>query len=273
MNVRKLLGKLQKTLSRYPLAVRLALLLRNQCNCIIQYYLCSSNNHSKNGEAWLANLIAPQSSTFIDVGANIGDWSVIFLDSMPKNSKAILFEPSDNAMHQLRLRFEQVECIDLVKAAVSDSPGKMYFFEEPDAGETSSLVGNFSQKNALKKLVNVTTIDAEVQKRQWEYVDFLKIDTEGYDLHVLRGASTLLSQHKIGVLQFEYNAPWATAGSLLSEAYKMLESFGYKVFLLKESGLFELNYNRYGEYFSYSNFVAVEPERIKDIQTFIKGSI
>jgi hypothetical protein len=162
--------------------------------------------------------------------------------------------------------------VTIVEAAVSDSLGNAQFFEEPEAGKTSSLLAGFSAFGARGKPVRVTTLDAEADSHDFGYVDFLKVDAEGFDLHVLRGAANLLSSRRIGIVQFEYNAPWARAGSTLAAAYALLESSGYKVFLLKPTGLFELNYNLYGEYFSYSNFVAIAPEWLSSLRAHIRGA-
>jgi FkbM family methyltransferase len=273
MNNRELLNYLHKELGKSPLAVRLAILLQNQCRCIIKYHLNEDANFFYNGEAWLARLIAPTSSTFIDVGANIGNWTSLFLEAAPEHIEGLLFEPSDYAIAKLKQRFEGLVKLSLIKAAVSDNIAQMSFFEEPEAGEMSSLVAGFSNSHATKKVVNVTTLDAEVEKRKLGHIDFLKIDTEGYDLHVLRGACGLLSQHQIGLIQFEYGGAWASAGSTLAAGYSLLESYDYQVLLLKSSGLFELDYRTYGEYFGYSNFVAISPQNKLKMKHLVKGKV
>jgi hypothetical protein len=130
---------------------------------------------------------------------------------------------------------------------------------EPEAGETSSLVPGFSRPTATAIKVPVTTIDHEIGKRGLGLVDFIKVDAEGFDLKVLKGAARMLRQKQIGVVQFEYNAPWAEAGSTLAEARRYLEGMGYELFLLKGDGLYSPQFQRYGEYFGYSNYVAVSP--------------
>ena len=62
----------------------------------------------------------------------------------------------------------------------------------------------------------MTTIEAELARRGWKGSDYLKIDVEGYDLHALRGAGAMLTERKFGIVQFEYNVPWAEAGSTLT---------------------------------------------------------
>ena len=95
-----------------------------------------------------------------------------------------------------------------------------------------------------------------------ETIDFLKIDTEGHDLHVLRGAAGLLERKAIGVIQFEYVDAWAPAGATLGAALDLLAGFGYRAFLLKREGLYHFDYKTFGEFFTYANFVAMHGDPI-----------
>ncbi|MBD2093921.1 FkbM family methyltransferase [Trichocoleus sp. FACHB-591] len=273
MNFRANLDYLHRVLGHSPFIVRLAILLRNQAQCIVNHHISEGADSLKNGEMWLVQLVAPSSFVFIDVGANLGNWSSYFLKSAPKLKKGILFEPSDYTFSKLKDRFSLNKEIKIVKSAVSDKLGEMPFFEEPQAGETSSLVSGVSNSKSIKKIVPVTTLDIEVERYGLEYIDFLKVDAEGYDLHVLRGASSLLLAQKIGIIQFEYGRAWALAGSTLASASSMLENFGYEVFLLKKDGFYQIDYKVYGEYFAYSNFIAISPHRVSSLQPYFKGKI
>lgn len=248
-------------------------MLRNQCNCVISYHLSEGANPRRNGERWLAREVAATATTFIDVGANVGDWAGEFVSAMPGPGRGLLFEPSQHALARLKPRFHLSPHLEIVEAAVSDKPGEMPYFEEPDAGETSSLLSAHSNARAQQRQVPVTTLDEQAEAHGLNFVDFLKIDTEGYDLHVLRGASGLIERQQVGVIQFEYNAPWALAGSTLAEAYALLEKFGYTVLLLKSRGLYKLDYPRYGEFFAYSNFVALAPQQLKKMDYFVRGTL
>jgi len=272
MSTNTFLDGLHRSLGRSQLASRLAVLVRNQCRRIIACHLSEGPNFSNNGEAWLNKFFAIRSSVFVDVGANVGRWTELFL-SEGGGKKGLLFEPSEYAFEVLNKRFQNMQNITVIKACVSDSVGEISFFEEPEGGETSSFDPKFSSSKAIKRVVATTTLDVEAKQHQLTHIDFLKIDTEGYDLHVLHGSAGLLSGQKIGVIQFEYNAPWAAAGSTLRSAFDLLKSFGYQVFLLKSSGLYKLNYDVYGEYFEYSNFVAVSPNSLADLQPYLKGEI
>ena len=112
--------------------------------------------------------------------------------------------------------------------------------------------------------MQTTTLDNLISQKKWDYIDFLKIDAEGHDLQIIKGVELHLAQHKIGVIQFEYGIEWIKTSSTLYYAYKFLEKYGYKVFILQNTGLSELDYKLFGEFFSYSNFVAVSNDIIQN---------
>jgi len=263
------LGAAHRFLSRQPAVVSLALKLRNQCNRIIQCSLEDTAHSAINGEGWWIRTIAPHCQTFVDVGANVGHWSATFCQFLSAQGRGLLFEPSAGAQTILQERFAADSRLEIVAAALSDTVGTARFYEEPNAGETSSLVAQHSQAQAQSRWVPVTTLDRAIAKRDWERVDFLKIDAEGYDFHVLRGAQELLQQQRIGSLQFEYNAPWALVGSTLGAALRFLHDFGYTSFLLKAAGLHRFDYAKYGEFFGYANFVALSPAQLPMVEPSI----
>lgn len=255
-------GVMQNNLGRFPGCAKIAIKLRNQLNGIIAAHLNDGIDMSLNGEQWLIDHVAPGAKVFIDVGANIGNWSKIFLNKMADPQKGILFEPSPLAIACLNDNLEQeikTNLVEIIPAAVCETPGTMDFYMEESAGETSSLISKQSNSKSKKISVETTTIDAEVKKRKLKFIDFLKIDAEGYDLHVLRGAENCLIEKSVGVIQFEYNQPWAYSSSTLISALDYLLEYDYKVYLLKRDGLYNFSYKIYGEFFHYSNFVAVAP--------------
>ena len=265
---------LQLLISRSTLITHVAVKVRNQCRMIINYHINPESIHAgNNGESYLLEALAPHCRNFVDVGGNVGDWSNLVLLATESRCQILLFEPSASAMVLLRERFSDIPNVEMVSLAVGDQKGTIEFFEEPNAGKTSSAIPSFSTHLAKRQEVAVTTIDIEVEKRGWPRVDFLKIDAEGYDFHVIRGASQLLREQRIGVLQFEYNKPWAQAGSTLAAAVTLFSSYGYSVFLLRANGLHPLRFNFYQEYFGYSNFVAVSPDKLPLVRALIRNEI
>lgn len=260
---RNLLHRLHLKLGESRWATKLALKVKNQMNAIIQCSLNDSIHAEHNGEHWLMQRIAADVKFFVDVGANVGDYSASLLALTDSSCKGLAFEPSPIAMTALRTNLAAAidKRLSVFQLALGDSVGVANFHMETDAGETSSLVEHHSQVEAQVVQVQVTTLDAAIEQLgSLQRIDLLKIDAEGFDLRVLKGASELLSNHRIAVIQFEYNAPWAFAGSTLADALDFLSNYGYSVRLLKREGLTAFDYAKYGDFFGYANFVAFLPD-------------
>jgi hypothetical protein len=90
MAFNNLLGSVQCRLAGSSRVAHLAVSLRNQCNCVINYHLGPTSDAAGNGELWLAEAMGPDSKTFVDVGANVGDWAQMFLGAMKTEGRGCL---------------------------------------------------------------------------------------------------------------------------------------------------------------------------------------
>lgn len=262
-----------RALGRSTAISGLALRTRNISTALLGHRLTPTDFFiDSNGERWLIEQLAATTTAFADVGANVGDWSAAMLAAAP-GARGVLFEPSSQAAPRLRQRFAGYPHVHVVEAAVSDRAGRAGFHEEPDAGETSSLLSSNSLATATLREVAVVTVDGELERLGVERVDVLKIDAEGFDLHVMRGAERLLAKQQIGVVQFEYNVPWAAAGSTLGRALQLLSEHGYRTYLLRADGLWTYDYERLGELFVYANFVALDAATAAGLQDAVRGPV
>ncbi|MHB8197483.1 MAG: FkbM family methyltransferase [Vulcanimicrobiaceae bacterium] len=256
-----------------PFLVRIAVRIRNQCRCVIKYHLAESPDTLATGEAWLRTLIAREGRYFIDVGANIGDWTLALKQIAQPEAQFVAYEPSQSAFAVLRSRCTDDARVQIFDVALGDHSGTLSFLEENNAGKGSSLVPGLTRIEGENRMVTVTTLDAEIDRLRWPSVDFVKIDAEGYDFRILRGARESLDAKRIALVQFEYNRAWQLAGDTLFGAFSFLKERGYATYLLKREGLFTLNYALYEEYFEYSNYVAVSPQHFHVIEPFVCGTI
>ena len=251
-------GAIQKILSRNSLSVSLAIKLMNQCRMIIGYHLTPTCNPNENGEQQILKISAPNIKTFIDVGANIGDWTYSLIKSTPFDSdlKGLLVEPTTALTKILQNRFENFDGIKVEECALGSESGIATFFISKTCSEHSSLVIE-DTSDTQQVEVKVKTLDYLIRFYNLTEVDFLKIDTEGNDFNVLIGAREALKNHIIHVIQFEYGSGWKFAGNTLFHATKYLEDYGYSCYLITPSGLRQYDLRKYGELFSYSNFLAL----------------
>jgi FkbM family methyltransferase len=274
LSLRGLNYQLHRVLSKSRTCARLSARLRNQANCVVAYHLGESYDSGSNGEYRLLDLVARHCNTFVDVGANVGHWTEYF-SSRNSSAKGILFEPSAHCAGLLREKF-QGKSITVREAAVGDRIGSISFVEEGEFGESSSIAETYipSERpgDAVVRQIPIVTLDEEL-KAAGINIDFLKIDAEGYDLKVLKGAELFLSEGRVRFVQFEYNSNWLGTGSSLREAKSFLERLGFELFLIRSTGLHPIDYSLWGDYFRYSNFLACRAEDKKVIASLLGPSL
>jgi FkbM family methyltransferase len=273
LSLRDLNYRLHRFFSKSRRCASVCARLRNQANCVVAYHLGESYDSASNGEYRLIDLLARHCETFIDVGANVGNWSEYFLRVAP--AKGILFEPAERCAALLTDKFKG-QPITLRQVAVGDRSGSVSFMEEAEFGESSSIAETYIPserpgETAVRE-VPVVTLDEELLELDFN-IDFLKVDAEGYDLKVLKGAERLLTKGRIRFVQFEYNSNWLGTGSSLRQAKTFLENLGFDLFLIRSTGLHPLDYSLWGDYFRYSNFFACRTEDRNLVQPLIGGTL
>ena len=104
--------------------------------------------------------------------------------------------------------------------------------------------------------VQVRRLDDVCREFGVDRIDFLKVDAEGSDLDVLRGAEALLGE-RIGVIQFEFGGTSIDANQTLRDFFDLLEPAGYRVHRLLPEGSWPLSWSERIEIAEYANCVAL----------------
>jgi FkbM family methyltransferase len=165
-------------------------------------------------------------NVFWDVGANLGTYSLIFLQNNPGGA-VLAFEPDRRNLTLLRktAQYNSLSSLKIVPFAVGDKVGEATFFIDDITGATGSLVTShfiaeqFGQ-DPLQSLVQTTTLDEQLNGERCP--DLIKIDVEGADLAVLRGATRVLEACR-PIVMFEASL------KNFSESRKMLEDLQYRL--------------------------------------------
>jgi FkbM family methyltransferase len=263
---------LQSAIARSRAGVWCVVKVGNQCRAIVgRAHGSTVTDMTVNGEVAILKHLGKSIKYAVDIGANRGEWTEVALRNTELES-CLLIEPSTSALSGLRKRFEGEPRVEIVGAAAGDSVGQLSFYEEPGAGETSTLVAGASRQGQ-ECTVKVTTLETEIERLDWPCIDYLKIDAEGYDFHVLRGARRLLEEKRVAIGQFEYEDAWALSGGTLACAMQWLRDLGYRCFLLKNRRLYLPRPRIYGEYFGYSNYIFCHDGTESLISSLISGTI
>lgn len=223
-----------------------------------------ANDPRTNGESslqrWALGLSPPgRDIHVVDIGANIGLWSDAMLAAARQAGRLDdldlhAFEPSSYTFARLSEALEG-QRVKMHRTAVSEQTGfSTLHVLAPGAGTNSLHAPPGIPGGATTEDVATTTLDAYVDRAGLNDITLVKIDTEGHDLAVLRGARRLLADHRITIAQFEYNHRWVYSRSLLYDAFQLLEPLGYHIGKLTPRGI---------EF--YSGWDA-------DLETFIEGN-
>jgi FkbM family methyltransferase len=172
---------------------------------------------------------------FVDVGANYGYFTLLWLSAAAQN-RALAFEASPANHAPLRTNITRNHCVDRVEiheSAVGRESGTARF-SLGGPGQTG-WGGIAPEKSAAETVVPVTTLDQTICGNA--IVDVLKIDVEGADTWVLQGAEKLLKERRIHQIYYEQNRGRMKAlGVLESEAADFLRSVGYESSILTGEG-------------------------------------
>jgi FkbM family methyltransferase len=155
-----------------------------------------------------------QKGVFLDVGAHIGYYSLYML---PGVSKVYSFEPDPRVFALLENNVGAKPKIETIPWAVGATAGRAGFTLERDA-EISHL-SRYGEDKFRQIVVDVVTIDSFVFERGLA-VEAIKIDVEGHDIEVIRGAMGVLEEQQPLVL---------TEARPDAELFALMQRISYRV--------------------------------------------
>jgi FkbM family methyltransferase len=237
-------------------------------------------NFTRNGEAFAIETAMRHKTgpgfVVVDVGANRGSWAREVLNRRP-DSEVHCFEIAPEMYKEMEAELREFSNIRLNSRGLSDEPGLLVLNFIPGSDTMSSLYDQPLATrwgfDAQKVEVPVTTGDAYVAESSIEHIDFLKVDTEGHDLKVLRGFRDALSSRRVTIIQFEHGFVHISARSLLLDFYELLEPLGYSIGRLHPECVDFKSYNNCeDEQFRMGNYIAVHSSQASLIEALGVGS-
>lgn len=137
--------------------------------------------------------------TVIDVGAHLGLFSICAWQCTGRTGKVYSFEPTrttfDLLQETIRINGARNH-VKALQAAVADQKGKVTFYiGEAKTDVANSLVADPERKRNSYE-VPMVALDEFVEKNNAGHIDFIKIDAEGAELSVLKGARKILTEHR-----------------------------------------------------------------------------
>lgn len=185
------------------------------------------------------DLFVRPGDTFVDVGANIGLYTLKAARLAGPQGRVFAAEPGHAARGELEanIALNTFNNITVFAGALSDAEGEatLHHVDRGNDPQAFSLLADGTEKSS--ETVTVTTLDAIVAAQGLARVDCIKIDVEGFEAHVLRGARETLARWHPTVI-FEVNCPTLLQSREPADgAWNLLEALGYRFFRLTGGAL------------------------------------
>ena len=202
-------------------------------------------------------------SNCLDVGCHLGSFLSMLLRLAPRG-KHMAFEAIPAKAARLKKKFTDV---DVIHSAVGDKKGEITFFNDLTHAGYSSMNQPVNKGDKVEQLtVPCDTLDNLVPADR--QIDFMKVDVEGAEHLVLKGAQQLIARSK-PVILFECAPAGLKEAKVTAEEIlgHIENALGYRVYLIKDwmAGDAPLTVERFKKAMAYPalgrNFIASPPDR------------
>lgn len=163
-------------------------------------------------------------ATVFDVGANLGAYTLLFAQWVGPAGKVVAFEPAPAAATGLRRLVglnEVRDRVEIVEAAVSGAVGTASFASDGSSGANALVAAAPGGRGVIS--VPTTSLDAFCDAHRLR-PDVIKIDVEGEELEVLRGARRTLSLPSVQAFLELHPSAWVARGITAAAIRAELES-------------------------------------------------
>lgn len=189
----------------------------------------------------------------MDIGAYVGIFSLYASRAVGNKGLVISFEPNPLAYYWLvnNIKLNKANNIVAFPVALGDVCGKMQLYVAKENIEASSLIAEHVLQNPAgrytiseKFCVPITTLDQFLEENEHcmgklvKNLDLVKIDVEGYELKVLKGAEKTLKEGLIRRLVIEVHVDQVSTEDVI----KCLEKYGFRIVGTKNFGVKDVIY-------------------------------
>jgi FkbM family methyltransferase len=169
----------------------------------------------------------------LDIGAHLGVFAVAAAMYTNRSGKVYAFEPTSSTNNLLKKTIQYNKLENIVfprKEAVGKESGKTYFYVSDVEGDNSnSLVSHVRDRNLHSEEIDVVSVDGFAEKMNLEKINFLKIDAEGAEFDVLKGAAKTLQNYRPVCILSIHPVPILSKGDKLEDIYDFVKQLNYSI--------------------------------------------
>ena len=202
--------------------------------------------------------ILHEGDIFIDIGANIGLFSLMASKAVGIKGLVISFEPTPNTFSRLseNVKLNDFKNINVRNIGLSNVKDELTFYISKNGYDAwNSFAPSQDNKLEIAIKVPVSTLDIELINVEKSKIKLVKIDVEGWEKFVLNGGRDfLLNFNPIVMIEFTEENTF-NAGYPVHDIYRIMQDFGFKWYRLNDGKLIpEVQKMRY----PYDNLIAMK---------------
>ena len=228
-----------------------------------------ASDYDNNGETdvirSVGGLVGTPSTVLFDVGANKGEFTRHILEEWGGMAYQLYaFEPSRGTFEILKNSLEVSPFVHLFNVGFGEKPEKVELYYDHEGSGLASVYPRDLSHHHINftghETIELTTLDIFCQKNGISNIDFLKLDVEGHELAVLRGARQLLEEGKIKLIQFEFGGCNIDSRTFFRDYFKFFEK-DFKLHRVLSKGLKPIDaYSERLEVFQSANYLAIRKD-------------
>lgn len=186
---------------------------------------------------FVSNALKP-GMTMLDVGANVGLYSALGGQLVGSQGRVIALEPDPESFRYLQLTIQKngLRNVHALRMAASDQTGMAYLFTSSSNRGDSRLYDNELSDNKVR--IKTVRLDDYLPQIGIEEVEFIKVDVQGFEGHVLSGLEkTIRRSPRLTIIAEFWPEGLRRAGSDPSQFLAQLERWGMHLYKLGNNGM------------------------------------
>lgn len=192
-----------------------------------------------------SKLIDKNKIIIFDVGANVGNYTARILSEFNNlNFMIYAFEPSKVCFERLENSISDFDKVTLFNFGFGDYNGSVKLWKDQDLSGLASLyrrkLDHFNITMDKFEEIKIRTIDDFCRENYIKTIDFLKLDVEGHEFKVLKGAERMINEDNIKFIQFEFGGCNIDSRTYFQDYYYLLKE-KYNLFRIVKNGLFPIS--------------------------------
>ena len=191
-------------------------------------------------EIKLLQKIVKKGDIILDIGANIGFYSLILSELVGENGRVYCFEPETINFNKLKRNTYKSNNIDLFNFAVSDKDDKITVYKSKllNVDHRTYFVDNYD----TIEIIDCTTIDNWISKHNIKDINLIKIDIQGFEIIAFLGMHNLFSKKRDLIIFTEF-WPYGLikAGNTVIQFFDIVNKYKFNLYEIKDNRVAQID--------------------------------